>query len=61
MKNNFIEICNEAIKEINELNLETIKDFDISYAECFPIFISRKINIDNKDYGMNIEIKLKEL
>lgn len=61
MGNNFVEISNNAIKEIHDLNLETVENFNMSYSECFPVYISREINIDNKRYGMSIEIKLKPI
>ena len=61
MESNFIEVAKNAIDEIDDMNKTTMEMCNISYAECFPVFISREINIDNKRYGMSIEIKLKEL
>ena len=54
-------MAKKAIDEIDDMNKDTMDMCNISYAECFPVYISREINIDNKRYGMSIDIKIKEL
>ncbi len=61
MKNNFIDISKQAIDEIDVMNKDTMDMCNISYAECFPVYISREINIDNKSYGMSMEITIKPI
>ena len=61
METNFVEKSNEAIKGIHDLNLDTIQEFNIDYSECFPVFVTKEINIDNKKYGMSIEINIKPI
>ena len=57
---NFVEVACTAIEEVHKMNMECA-EWDVKYTECFPAFVTRKIVIDGKEYGMSIEIKLKEL
>ena len=43
------------------MNKDTMDMCNISYAECFPVYISREINIDGKRYGMSMEITIKPI
>lgn len=56
LKNALLELVNGAV-EITE----DTKALGCPFEECFPALVSRIATIDGKDYGISMEIKVKEL
>lgn len=61
MENNFVDVVKREIEEMHEFNLETMEDLGCTYAECFPLYFTRKVVIDGKEYCLATEMKLKEI
>lgn len=61
METNFVEVAKKAVDEIHEMNVDTVRDFGGGLAECFPAYVSRRIEIDGEEYGLGIEFSVRKL